>query len=262
MNRESIYKPVILILLIIIVLLAFKLFKKPAKFIPPEIPKVTREIKGKIAIVIDDLGYTLNNLSIIDGLKYPLTFSILPNLKFSKDLPEKLKRRGFEIILHLPMEPQEKVNLENNTILTSMEEKEIRDIVDNGLNSISDAKGVSNHMGSMLTTDPRAMAIIFSELKKRKLYFLDSFVTPDSVGEKLADKMRIDYLRRDVFLDNNQDAGYIKQQIERLKILAGKKGYAIGIGHDRRVTLEILKEVMPELKKDGYKLVFVSELVK
>jgi len=39
-------------------------------------------------------------------------------------------------------------------------------------------------------------------------------------------------------------------------------GHAIGIGHDRKVTLEVLKEVMPELDREGFKFVFVSELVK
>jgi polysaccharide deacetylase 2 family uncharacterized protein YibQ len=44
--------------------------------------------------------------------------------------------------------------------------------------------------------------------------------------------------------------------------LADEKGWAIGIGHDRRNTLEVLKEEMPKLEKEGYKFVYVSELVK
>jgi polysaccharide deacetylase 2 family uncharacterized protein YibQ len=37
-------------------------------------------------------------------------------------------------------------------------------------------------------------------------------------------------------------------------------GSAVGIGHDRKITLEVLRDVMPQLAKEGYKLVFVSEL--
>jgi polysaccharide deacetylase 2 family uncharacterized protein YibQ len=39
-------------------------------------------------------------------------------------------------------------------------------------------------------------------------------------------------------------------------------GQAIGIGHDRKITLEVLKEVMPSIEKEGYKFVFVSELIR
>jgi polysaccharide deacetylase 2 family uncharacterized protein YibQ len=39
-------------------------------------------------------------------------------------------------------------------------------------------------------------------------------------------------------------------------------GQAIGIGHNQKITLEVLKEAMPELEKEGYKFVYVSDLVK
>jgi hypothetical protein len=143
-----------------------------------------------------------------------------------------------------------------------MDEAKIKEIIDLDLSSIQFAKGVSNHMGSKATEDPKTMNIIFNELKNKHLYFLDSFVTGKSVGQELANKINIKFAKRDVFLDNVLDAKYIRQQIYQLKIKARQKGEAIGIGHDRKITLEILKEVMPELEKEGYKFVFVSELVK
>ncbi len=50
--------------------------------------------------------------------------------------------------------------------------------------------------------------------------------------------------------------------VMKLKNLSRKHGLAIGIGHDRKTTLEVLREAMPELEKEGFKFVFVSELVK
>jgi polysaccharide deacetylase 2 family uncharacterized protein YibQ len=44
--------------------------------------------------------------------------------------------------------------------------------------------------------------------------------------------------------------------------VARSKGYAVGIGHDRKKTLEALTEAIPRLKKEGYRLVYLSELVK
>jgi len=39
-------------------------------------------------------------------------------------------------------------------------------------------------------------------------------------------------------------------------------GQAIGIGHDRKNTLKVLKEQLPRLAEEGYQFVFVSEVVK
>lgn len=259
MMKQQKYKIAILILSLVIIIQAIFII---ILIRPKKIPKVGVVIKGKIAIVLDDWGYNLNNLYILDQIRYPLTISVLPNLSYSKAVAEGLHRRGFEIVLHLPMEPKEKFRLEKNTIMISMDEPMIRDILVQDLAGVPYAKGVSNHMGSRAIEEPRVTEIIFKELKKRNLYFLDTLVSSESVGFDLAHKMRIGFAKRDVFLDNNQDPTYIKGQIYKLKTRARIYGQAIGIGHDRKITLEVLKELMPQLVKEGYKFVFVSELVK
>jgi len=229
---------------------------------PQEVPEVAVAQKGEIAIVIDDWGYNLDNLDILDEIKYPLTCSILPKLNYSRRIAEELHKRRFQIILHLPMEPEERYRLEKDTIMLSMDEENIRDIIDKDLISIVYAKGVSNHMGSRATQDRRVMEIVFKELKRRKLFFLDSLVSSKSICSDLAREMNLDFTKRDIFLDNKKDPGYIKKQIHKLKKRADIYGKAIGIGHARRSTLETLKEVMPELEREGYKFVFASELIK
>lgn len=219
-------------------------------------------LKGRIAIVIDDWGYNLNNLAVLEEIKHPLTLAVLPNLPYTQTVSRQAHNLGLEVILHLPLEPSEKIRLERNTIMASMDEKTIRGIVADDLGSVSYAKGVSNHMGSYATKDARTMSIVFSELKKRGLYFLDSYVSSDSVCFATSRKMKIGFSARDVFIDNTEDPQYIRGQIYKLKVRARARGLAIGIGHDRRVTLQVLKEVMPELEKEGYKFVFVSQLIR
>ncbi|MCX5713660.1 MAG: divergent polysaccharide deacetylase family protein [Candidatus Omnitrophica bacterium] len=226
------------------------------------IKKPPKAIRGKIAIVLDDWGYNLNNLATLEEIGSPLTLSILPNLPFSRKIAEAAHSRGFEVILHLPMQPKENVRLERNTILVSMDDKVIGSIVNQDLDDIIYAKGASNHMGSLATTDIRVMRTVFKELKLRHIYFLDSFVSYSIVSPLLAHEMKLKTARRDVFLDNSEDPAYIRQQIYKLKLRALGKGEAIGIGHDKKNTLEVLKEMMPILEKEGYKFVFVSELVK
>jgi hypothetical protein len=240
--------------------LASMYLRRPKTPTPPKEKKPA--VTARVAIVIDDLGYNQNNLQLINRIKYPVTFAILPSIAYSKAVAQELENRGFELILHLPMEPHERANLEKNTVFTAMSPKKIRRIVTEGLDSIPHLKGISNHMGSRATEDAKTMGVLFSELKKRRLFFLDSFVTGKSVAAFLAGKMDIKFARRDIFLDNIADPLYIKQQLSLLMKKARLKGQAIGIGHDRKHTLEVLNEMMPEYARQGYKFVFVSELAR
>ncbi len=257
MKKKQRHKTIIVALLLIILFQwAYILISKPKRPV-----KVYIKPKGKIAIVLDDWGYNLNNLTLADEINYPLTCSILPNLKYSSAAASQLHARGFEIILHLPLQPREKYSLEKDTITVSLDKKSVLDIIDRDLASIVYAKGVSNHMGSLATEDRKIMAVIFKELKKRHLYFLDSLVSSKSICADLARKIDLKFTKRDVFLDNKQEPEYIRGQLRKLKTKAMVYGQAIGIGHDRHATLEVLKELMPEIEKEGYKFVFVSELV-
>ncbi|MFH0828096.1 MAG: divergent polysaccharide deacetylase family protein [Candidatus Omnitrophota bacterium] len=267
MNKGRFYKLAIgfLLALILVMGLIFFLKKRPVEplKLPPE--KVVKHVKkkaGKIAIVIDDVGYTLSNLGIIESLKYPLTFSILPGLDFSKSAAEDLNSRGFQIILHLPMEPKDNRSLEADTILVSMDEAQVRSIINKDLTAIPKLKGVSNHMGSKVTEDEKTMSVVLDELKKRNMFFLDSFVTANSVAKQLAAQKKLRFVQRDVFLDNSSEPEYIRQQINQLKQKALKNGQAVGIGHDRKATLEVLREEIPKMAKEGFRFVFVSDLAR
>lgn len=252
------YKIAIAILSLIVILQSLFILTRPKR----AALRIPVAVKGKIAIVIDDWGYSLNNVQLLEELRYPITCSILPGLNYSESVAREAQTKGYEVILHLPMEPYEKYRLERRTIMTSLDEKSIKGIIKQDLDSLVYAKGVSNHMGSRATEDSRTMEIIFQELKKRHLYFLDSMSSVKSICFALARKMNLGFAKRDVFLDNEEEPGYIRGQIYKLKTKAKVYGRAIGIGHDRRITLEVLKEMMPELEKEGYKFVFVSELVK
>lgn len=263
MNKNKI---IIIILSVVVVLQGALLLRSCKKAQPKKKPvKISLPVtakKPKIAIVLDDWGYNANNLQILKEIKSPLTLSVLPNLPFSKKVSTEAHAAGFEIIMHLPMEPSEKLRLERDTILTTSGEQEIKNILNKDLSSIAYVIGVSNHMGSAATKDLRTMTIIFSILKPKRLFFLDSYVSSTSVCWQLSQKMGIGFAKRDIFLDNINDPGYIKSQINKLKSRAKIYGQAIGIGHDRKATLMVLKEMLPYAEKEGYEFVFVSELVR
>ncbi len=256
-NKFSVSIAIILSLIIFIAIILIPLHKPKAPTL-----KIAPALKGRIAIVIDDWGYSQNNLKIIQQIRQPLTCAVLPNLKNTPAVVKQLHKFGFEIILHLPMEPKEVKRLEKDTISINMNQEEIRKIINEDLVNLVFVKGVSNHMGSKITQDIKACAIVMQEIKKRNLYFLDSFVTARSVCAPLAKTMGLRFAKRDVFLDNQNNPEYIKNQISELKKIAYLQGIAIGIGHDRKNTLLVLKEMLPYLVKEGYKFVFVSEIAR
>ncbi|MCX5708184.1 MAG: divergent polysaccharide deacetylase family protein [Candidatus Omnitrophica bacterium] len=267
-NKERFYKTVIVILIVLILVMGLVMFlrKPPSVTKIKPLARITRPVKAagaKIAIVIDDAGNSRANFDIIKGLKkYPVTFSIIPGLNFSEGAARELTSLGFQVILHLPMEPKEKMDIEPNTILTSMDDSQISSIVDHDLAATPEVKGVNNHMGSRVTEDARTLSIVLDLIKSRHLFFLDSFVTVNSLGKQLAEEKKIKFVKRDVFLDNHPDPSYIRQQIEQLKKKARLNGQAVGIGHDRKNTLEVLREELPSMEKEGYKFVFVSDLAR
>lgn len=259
------YKLAIGFLLFVILAQWVSFARKQPKRVPVAVKKAGRVVpsvkpKAKIAFVIDDWGYNLNNMGIVRQIKYPFTAAILPHLSYSKMVASVLHEQGKEVILHLPMEPQEKYRLEKNTIMVSMDARQIKTILEGDLADLEFAKGVSNHMGSRATADARVMEIVFKGLKKMKLYFLDSYVTSESVCKAIAKKIGVPFAKRSIFLDNKEDPAYITGQIYKLKIKAKLAGSAVGIGHDRKITLEVLRDMMPQLTREGYSLVFVSEL--
>ncbi len=143
-----------------------------------------------------------------------------------------------------------------------MKKEEVLAALTKALENVLFAKGVSNHQGSKATENYELMKTIFTELRLRNMYFLDSLVTNKSVCKKLAKEIGIGFGRRDVFLDNKEDFEYIKGQFGQLVKRAKRSGSAIGIGHDRQKTIAALAVLIPEAEKEGVKFVFLSELIR
>lgn len=217
----------------------------------------------KIAIVLDDWGYNLNNLPALKEINVPITLAILPHLRFSARISNSLAGKDYEIILHMPMEAHNHmIRAEEKTIYTSMSDEEIRETLKEAIASIPNLKGISNHMGSQATEDPRVMKVVMEELWKEKLYFLDSVVTSQSVAEEINKQVGIPFAKRSIFLDNHLDAGYIKGQLLKTAESARRNGSVIAIGHDRGVTLKVIQEMAPKLREEGIQFVYASQLTR
>lgn len=224
-----------------------------------------RRTKGRIAIVIDDFGYSFG--SRVEGflaLNQEITFSVLPGLDFSEKIALAAVDRDREVMIHLPMEPKNGKFNHNDydyALLTGMNETEIRKRVRTAISSVSFAKGLNNHMGSMATENDELLSILMDEIKKANLFFLDSMTTPNSKGFSWAQKLKVPCALNNTFLDAIEEEPFIRQQVNLLAEIAARTGEAIGIGHPHELTLKILQEELPKLERRGFQFVSVSEIV-
>ena len=216
----------------------------------------------RVAVVMDDFGYNKNNLDMLFNTQMPVTLSILPDLKYSSEIARLAELHGYEVILHLPLEPYRKdVKEEYDTIKSGMKESDIDARLAREIASVPGLKGVSNHMGSKSTEDKQLMSVIFKYLKTNNLYFFDSLTSQKSVCRECAAVSGIPCERRDIFLDNSEDVAAIEKQVMILKKMAFKRGKVIAVCHDKKNTIEVLARMMPGMAKEGVKFVYLSELV-
>ncbi len=230
--------------------------RKPA---PTTVPK---DITPRVAIIIDDIGFDKRISSALADLDRNITLSILPGAPHARAIAESLHASGSEIMLHLPMEPMEypKVNPGPGALLSTMAPDALLEQLRRDLAAIPHVRGVNNHMGSRITSLSPQMNQIFTVLKQKNLFFIDSLTSKKSLCKNSARLLQISFAQRDVFLDNIQEPAYIKKQLEQLVKVAKRHGTAIGIGHPYKATYATLKSELTRLKS-RIKIVPASTLV-
>ncbi|MEI7998660.1 MAG: divergent polysaccharide deacetylase family protein [Candidatus Omnitrophota bacterium] len=235
---------------------------KQKKSFPQKISPVTG---GKIAFIIDDWGYKMSNCHFLKEIKAPLAVSIMPNLRHSNDIMKCANIYDKDIMLHLPMEPWHNLDPypENYLITTVMPHATIEKLMDDTFKKMPLITGVNNHMGSKATEDRNLMKFVMKKIKKQGLFFVDSMTAlHHSICGQVADDINIPFARRDVFLDNINTKEAIEMQLVELVQKARHQGYAIAIGHDRQLTMQILLEEIPLLQKQGFQIVHVKDLLR
>jgi polysaccharide deacetylase 2 family uncharacterized protein YibQ len=214
----------------------------------------------KIALIIDDMGNYKRAGETALALPGRVTYAFLPHTPFSRQQADKARRMGKEVMLHLPMESLQGKRLGSGGLTIDMSKQRFLHTLAKALESVPHVSGVNNHMGSLLTRDPTAMRWLMSSLRERKLFFIDSRTTDQTVAAKVARKNLVAHASRKVFLDNVEEKGAIRRQLRKLLGFARQEGHAIGIGHPYDATLAVLAESLPELRSLGVELVPASQL--
>ncbi len=215
----------------------------------------------KLAFIIDDWGHRWEAAEGFLQLEVPMTYAVLPFLVNTGEHARRAAEAGFEVILHLPMEPSGSISPGEGAILTALSEDTIRSRVSAALAAVPQAVGVNNHMGSRATEDARVMRTVLEELQSQGLFFVDSHTSARTVAPQVASQLGVPFAQNKVFIDNENDVDYVKQRIWLAVEMAESAGSAVAIGHVKTATLQALQELIPQLRERGIKLVTASNLL-
>ncbi len=216
-------------------------------------------VKPTLIIVIDDVGYNMQELKAFLALPFPLTFAVLPGVDHSAEAAELAAEAGKEVILHQPMQALGGNNPGPGAILLGMSPEEAAEVLGNNLAALPQASGVNNHMGSAVTRNEDLMRGVLGLVKSRGIYYLDSLTAPGTATAALCRELNIPYWERDVFLDNTGDKQSILRALEEGKKAASSRGASVLIGHIWSSELaQTLMDIYPQLVEEGYSLSTIS----
>jgi len=223
---------------------------------------VTSTPLRKVAIIVDDIGGNLNAVKELLEINADLTFALLPFQAHTREAAEMFHKANKETLLHLPMEPvsypREKPG--EGALFTDMNDEELVLQLKKNIADVPYISGVNNHMGSKFMTDEKKLILIFNELKKKKLFFVDSRTSNDTKAYAAAKKTGLQIAERKIFIDNNRD--YNKIYANLINITKDNDvSPRIIIGHPYPETIRALKEATKVLHDKGVSIVPVSEIV-
>ena len=174
-----------------------------------------------------------------------------------------MRARGHELMVHLPMEPLARgKNPGPRALLKGLPEAELLKRLEWALSHLKGYVGVNNHMGSRLTRDPRAMALVIARLKALGLLFVDSLTSIRSVAGIAARAAEVPNTERNIFLDHVGGRETIQGQLEIVERIARRRGYVVVIGHPRDATLETIESWIAGARARGFVFVSISGIVR
>ena len=228
--------------------------------LPPERPHP--EERGVLALIVDDAGYSLEELQAFLDLPMPLTVAVLPNLPHSTEAARRVLAAGKDLILHCPMEPGGGENPGPGAIFTGQSPEVIRRLLDQDFASVPGALGMNNHMGSKATADEAVMTVVLGYLKDRGKLFVDSRTTVDTAGPRIAQALGLPILQRDLFLDDDSRGSEIAALLGKGIAEAGARGSAVVIGHvQNRAVVDILRAAERTLAAQGVRMARLPEVL-
>lgn len=203
-----------------------------------------------LAIIIDDLGYSMERAIAVAGIPAPITLSVIPGTPHATEIAALGATWNKELMVHLPMTSVQEPVADPLVLTERLTDDGFTALFDQAMASVPGARGLNNHMGSSLTTDPKAMRRLMNKLGEASLFFIDSRTTADTVAATMAAEAGIPHASRSVFLDHQRGAEAVAERLQAAVSRAISEGVAIAIGHPHRETVAVLDEALLSLPDD------------
>ncbi|NOY13609.1 MAG: divergent polysaccharide deacetylase family protein [Deltaproteobacteria bacterium] len=182
------------------------------------VPIEVTSSRPQIAIIMDDMGRSLDSFRALLAIDLMVTPSILPETRKATKGALLLQDAGREYMIHLPMQPNNypRISPGPNALLLGQNEAETRRLMRRYMDEVPGAVGGNNHMGSRYSQDRAAMRVVLDELQQAGDFFIDSKTISSSVAYDEARRMGVPTASRQIFLDNNEQVAYIRKQIRKM----------------------------------------------
>ncbi|TCK06190.1 divergent polysaccharide deacetylase family protein [Marinobacterium mangrovicola] len=207
--------------------------------------------RPKLVLIIDDVGLNLERGRAAIALPGPITYAILPFRPHSRELSREASAQSKEVILHAPMENTRHLKLGPGALTPEQSREQMQKQLSDSLDSIPEAIGVNNHMGSLLTQLDEPMSWVMEVIHNRGLFFIDSRTTAATRALAMAQSAGVPAAERNVFLDHDRSIEAITHEFKRAVDLALTEGRAVVIGHPYPETISVLQTMLPTLGELG-----------
>lgn len=229
---------------------------------PGRVEKVSIPDPPAVAIVVDDTGADPGNLGRWLAIEAPLTFSVLPHCQNSASVAERLYDSGYRIMLHVPTENEPPNSYSGaGQLSVGMDLDTVFATLDGDLATVPHAEGINNHQGGKGCNDYQLMRYMCEWARQRGLFVVDSASSVRSQVTRAAQDLGFPRRCNQVFIDHQNDPGYIREAMRRLARIARQEGTAIGICHfGRPNTPSVVGEMIRELRAEGINFAFVEDI--
>ncbi|MCL2183639.1 MAG: divergent polysaccharide deacetylase family protein [Chitinispirillia bacterium] len=250
-------------------------FKSSGARHPKVYLKVTRSNRyiantAKMAILIENFGFEANSTTTeFLAFPEPLTVSLVPAQKLATWTAQIADEYNKEIVLALPMEP---LPAQFNSYRSSMikinhEREEIRELLARADAAIPNFSGVSNFYGNGtrgIMEDTRAMDLVLGEIKrhKRPLYFVYTDDAKKSVAPQRMAAAKVPGMRVERTINAGLSKEQMREKLSDAATAAQKTGSILLKAQPSQEFITALKEESETLKRNGVRLVYVSDLAK
>jgi len=239
---------------------------------PAVIVKKPIKYTAKMAVVIDDCGYSIPLAKQLAAVGYPVTFAVIPYTPYGIETAKIARNSSNVLFIHFPMQPKNYPDFDpgKGALLLSMPDALIGAITKANFSWFGmQLDGANNHTGSAFTEDAEKMSQALGYIKNYTGRFLDSHTSPASKAYDECRKAGMKCGVNNIFLDNEEPglvtrtdkSNHVRVQLVQAARLALSRGSAIAIGHLRDGTVAALPEALAEIEKMGVKVVPVTDLM-